>query len=227
MNTKSVPEYVTNAALARVLKMRWATLASYWIFQGILMMDNYERGVKILFDILTTLILYSAAVGLSAFKTVPALITAFIVSHTLNMFLNGHFPALGKFLGFAPLAGDKFNAYVKDMIRRWDRKAFVRFVAAYGSAARGEMSSRSDFDVRVLPKPGFTDKLKCALWIAAERSRALFKKFPLDIYLISDISGLKKMRPEETPLLLVQKEEPSGCFSAYKVFDEKRDISRQ
>jgi hypothetical protein len=44
--------------------------------------------------------------------------------------------------------------------------------------------------------------------------------FPIDIYVESRLSGLSRMRSDETPIILVAEDAPENYFTRFELFDK-------
>ena len=76
----------------------------------------------------------------------------------------------------------------------------------FGSLSREHFSSSSDLDVRVISKEGFFNCYISCFWVFLERFRALLNKYPLDVYVVTKRKGLEKLRTDEIPIVLFDKE---------------------
>jgi predicted nucleotidyltransferase len=85
---------------------------------------------------------------------------------------------------------------------RAERETSIQLIAIYGSMSRKELSESSDLDVRILRKKGFLNGLKACLFGSFERTRSLFNKFPLDLYVIDSKDHLSKTREDETAIVI-------------------------
>ena len=219
MKTRKLPEYVTNAFLIKLLKHKTITFLSYWILQGILYMNPYEKVFKLLLDVIGTFVIGLSLLPFFKDNHFLLITTAFVISHTLNMLLNGHFFALGRFLGFTKISADRYFDYIHKMKIRWDKRNCVKLVLIYGSLSREKITETSDLDVRVLCKENIWNIIECCFWIFIERSIGLFSRFPIDIYLETNPSGLKRMRADEIPVVLVSVDSPEEYFDSYTLYN--------
>lgn len=168
---------------------------SHWAFQSLFYMGWTERAYKISIDILLTIIAYS---GLQWFLPWQiALITGFVLAHTVNFLFNGQLWAALKCFGLVKMSNKSFFAYVQSLVERARREPSIRSLIVYGSLARGEKTDTSDLDARLLRQAGFMNALRACTFLLLERSRALFAHFPLDMYLVDNPKALKKLRSDE------------------------------
>lgn len=76
----------------------------------------------------------------------------------------------------------------------------------YGSLSRNKWQKKSDLDIRFLRKPGLVNGFTGYIFVFKERLIALKNKQPLDVYMADDIQFLKKMRNDEFPIFLKNKD---------------------
>jgi hypothetical protein len=179
----------------RLLRSPGSAIAMHWAFQSLLYMDPTERRFKLCLDILIT-----AVLGILLDIWLPALaawITAFLVAHTLNFLFNGQLWGILKHYGFVKQTREQFTRYVQDLDQRAQRELSIQYIVAYGSLSRREWSVSSDLDARIVRYPGLINGLRASWFLLRERSRALFKRFPLDVYIVDSENSLKRLRPDE------------------------------
>lgn len=197
-----------------LFKFKLFIVVSNWIFQGMLYADKTERVFRLLLDGLMTLILYAFFINL-ILDTHIVLIFSFFVAHTVNWIFNGQLFVLGRYVGIKPKKQDKFCIYINELKSRVEREKSIQLVAIYGSLSREELNENSDLDVRIIRKNGFLNGLRACLFGFSERTRALFSRFPLDIYVIDSPNHLLKMRKDESPKIL---------YDPYHISDQKKDV---
>ncbi len=192
MNKKSIPSWIQNPLLIKILKTNIGVVFSYWLFQGILYMDIREKTFKLFLDLLLTLLFYK--IGLN-------LLFSFIIAHTINMFFNGHFYVLKHNLGKLNNEPSSFIQYIEKFSERINSQKYLLGAASYGSLSRNEFKTTSDFDLRVFPKKSVVSWVKALFWIMSERALSFIHKFPMDIYAF-DLSKIdEKMRSDEPPII--------------------------
>ncbi|AKB33064.1 hypothetical protein MSSIH_2374 [Methanosarcina siciliae HI350] len=184
-----------------LFKFKIFIVLSNWIFQGMLYADKTERSFRLLVDCLITLVLYAVSTNLipSAYF---GLILSFFVAHTVNWIFNGQLFVLGRYLGIKPKKQNEFCKYINELKYRAEREKSIQLVAVYGSLSRKELSESSDLDVRIIRKRGLLNGLKACLFGFSERTKALFDKFPLDLYVIDSEDHLSKLRDDEAAILI-------------------------
>jgi thymidylate kinase len=183
----------------------WLALVSHWIFQSMLYMDPSERWFKLGLDFILT------ALGTLLLKTWLAWPVAFGVSfvaaHTLNFFLNGQLFALLKNYGGVSHTYEQFVAYTDALAQRAQKETSIQKIVMYGSISRQSWSHCSDLDARILRKPGLKNGIRAAWFLLKERTRALYSKFPLDMYVLDSERSLhdRRLKADEKPVLLEAK----------------------
>ncbi|MDQ4077548.1 MAG: hypothetical protein M3220_15045 [Chloroflexota bacterium] len=185
--------------LQRLLRHPLAALASHWVFQGLLYMDTTERRFKIALDALLTLV----GVKLMENRLPQALSVpvAFLSAHTLNFLLNGQLWGVLKHYGFVNQSYDTFDRYAQELEAGLKREPSMAYAAMYGSLSRTGWTPASDLDLRLVRRPGYRNAFRACFFVLRERARALFRRFPLDIYVFDNFSALKRMRNDEPPIV--------------------------
>lgn len=174
-------------------------LASHWLFQGLLAMDPTERGFKLGLDGLLWLLLYRLL--RSVLPARGALALGFFLAHTLNFVFNGQIFGVLKHYGGVRRSWEQFDREVQELRGRLARRPDIVYAAAYGSLARRQWSPTSDLDVRVVRAPGLTSAWRVSWWALSERTRALAHRFPLDLLVLDDCTGLDRMAEKEPVVL--------------------------
>jgi thymidylate kinase len=183
----------------------WLALVSHWIFQSVLYMDPSERWFKLGLDFILT------ALGTLLLKTwlawPVAVGVSFFAAHTLNFFLNGQLFALLKNYGGVSHTYEQFMAYTDALAQRAKKETSIQKIVMYGSISRQSWSHSSDLDARILRKPGVKNGIRAAWFLLKERTRALFSRFPLDMYVLDSERSLKdsRLKADEQPVLLEAK----------------------
>jgi L-malate glycosyltransferase len=187
---------IQSPAIKQALNYPLTAVISHWTFQSLFYMDRTERWFKLSLDLGLTVLLWSV---------LHQWLTAFLIAHSLNFFFNGQLWGLLKHYGLVHWAYDDFNAYVDELAQRARRESSIQSLCVYGSLARGEWNDQSDLDARLLRKPGPVNGLRSCLFLLAERTRALVKRFPLDLYVLdNDNPSAKLCTAEKSSDLLAQ-----------------------
>lgn len=172
-----------------------------WFFQSILYMDRTERAYKLFLELIFALLTFVIISPLTPLWL--AIVISLVNGHSLNWLLNGHLFGLLKTFEYGEIDPQKLNGYISGFKKRLSEEKSIDEALCYGSLARGEMNNHSDLDVRVIRKKGFVNGIRSCNFVFFERSRALFLKFPLDIYVLDDSSGLSLLRDDEVPIRLL------------------------
>lgn len=212
MTAAKAPHYgkFRSPLLRLILKCPVSALVLHWVFQSLVYMDPTERWFKLGLDAVLTALL-APLLGLFL-RPVPALLLSFLVAHTLNFLFNGQLWGALKQYGLVYTSPQALERYLSGLRRRALREPSIRHLYVYGSLAREEWSPFSDLDARLVRRPGFFNGLSACWFVLKERSRALFARFPLDLYVVDRVGNLKKLRPDETVLDLLDTEliRPAG-----------------
>lgn len=204
MKKVSPPYYKASKSqfLRPVLSNVFTALGVHWFFQSILQMDHTERCFKLAFDaVLTILFFLILRQWLSPYA---AILSSWLVAHTVNFLLNGHIFCVLKSFGRVTHDREAFEAYTASLANRLDIEPSIAWAAAYGSLTRGEWKTTSDLDVRVIRLPGLFNGIRACFFILGERTRAHLQKFPLDILLLDSPRLLGQIRKDESPFVLYQ-----------------------
>jgi hypothetical protein len=165
-------------------------------------MNGYERFVKLSLDAVFITI---ALIAYSQPPTPLLFATLFLIAHTLNWVFNGHIFVLMRYVRPFPKTPEHFDDFVARLERWGQRSSCVQGIAIYGSYCRGCLHANSDLDVRILVDRGFLQGLCGALFCVVARWHAFFLAFPLDIYCSVGGDGLEKLRDDEIPAVILDK----------------------
>jgi hypothetical protein len=186
---------MTNPFLRKLLKYPAIALGMHWVFQSLFYMDSTERWFKLSLDSLVTLA-FATLLNL-LFADNLAWVLGFLLAHTLNFLFNSQIWGVLKTYGYIRLSYVNFTQYVDQLGHRAAVEPSLDHLVICGSLARQEWLPTSDLDARILRKKGVLNGLRACWFLLKERSRALFNRFPLDMYVIDDISSLDKLRADE------------------------------
>jgi predicted nucleotidyltransferase len=206
---------ITYPILRKLLKRPIIAVGLHWAFQSLFYMDSTERWFKLSLDLIFTLVLaltFSARV-----KGTLACLWGFLLAHTLNFLFNGQIWGVLKTYGYIAQPYTEFFQYVTQLSTRAAREPSIKRLIVYGSLARQDWSPTSDLDGRILRKPGFRNGVRSCWFLMKERSRALVSRFPLDLYVIDDISSLTRLRADEEGIELKDGPNP---FISFEIMDD-------
>lgn len=132
---------------------------------------------------------------------------AAVCSHCLNFLVNGQLWVLMKNFDLVSTSTEEFRDWNRLIARKAETSSSIAAAATYGSLARHELSTTSDLDVRIVRRPGVLNGLRACSLVAALRFRALIRRFPLDIYVVDSTDSLERLRDDEPPILLSNKDD--------------------
>ena len=201
MEPKKKYAKVQSNCLRMLLESKVGVLLSNWCFQGMLYMEPAEVFFKVLLECFFWG-LAAAILSRTGLRPVIVWCLALIIAHTANWLFNGHLFVLGRYLGFTHTRPEKFIAYPLGIKARLETKKSVAAAAMFGSLSRDNFSTTSDLDMRIIYRRGVANSLVACFWGFMERFRALLNSFPLDVYVIRKTRSIKKLRPDEPPVVL-------------------------
>lgn len=185
--------------LTPIFKFKIIVIFTNWLFQGILYSDKTEKMFKLCLDVIFTFIFFRLVFDPSNYIN---LLLAFLMSHTFNWVFNGQLFALAKNFGIVYNDPEKIIDYAYSVRDRASVEGSISCIIIYGSLVREEIKSTSDLDLRIIRKKGFLNGLRACIFGFKERSRALFYRFPLDMYIVDSSKHLLKLRQDENPVVL-------------------------
>lgn len=180
-------------------------LLVHWLFQSLLYMDTTERFFKIGLDIGMGLMFF--VIFRLWFYVAIAIILAFLTAHSINFLFNGHVWAVLKHYGVVRTSRTVFLKRKEEIVEMIRSEPSIMLAVAYGSFSRGEWDELSDFDIRIVRKPGLWNGFRACSFNLLERTRALYHSFPLDSYILDSDKSLGKMRKDEDPVFLLGKDD--------------------
>ncbi|AFV24610.1 hypothetical protein Mpsy_2406 [Methanolobus psychrophilus R15] len=199
MKEKKTYAHIDIGPLTMLFRFKAVIIFTNWLFQGLLYADKTERLFKISLDLLTTVMIFLILTNFSIF---PRIVIAFVISHTFYWIFNGQLFALAKNFGIVHNDPKRIIDYAYGIKGRASKEKSIDCVLVYGSLVREEIKDTSDLDLRIIRKPGNFNGMRACAFGMTERSRALFNRFPLDMFVIDSTSHLKKMRFDEKPRIL-------------------------
>jgi hypothetical protein len=180
-NIKSPP-------LRYLFRFPLVAIISHWLFQGILYMDPTERYFKLTLDLVMFVILYGCLSLI--FNSLWMLFAAFLIAHTINFLFNGHLWGVLKHYGFIHHEEELFSLYRDKLFQRVQKEQSIKSIYICGSLIRNQYTPSSDLDIRLIRSPGFLNAMRICCFALLERSRAVLKKFPLDLYILDDTNEI-------------------------------------
>jgi len=171
--------------------------------------DKSERFFRIIIEAAAFVLAVCAFVELGKVATITAIVSAFVVTHTLLWFLTGNFWVymLDSFLLVRNPGMVKIISFV-ELTKRW----FTFFDSAetiliYGSMCRRQFHNRSDLDLRVLRRrDSFIGLLALPVGFIL-RAYSFFIMLPVDLEVVDSAKFLEKqMRKDEAPIVVYQRD---------------------
>lgn len=190
-------------ALRPFLRSPVFAMSVHWIFQGMLYMGRTELLFKLGLDLSLTAISWILFYWALGMPWAWAALSAFLVAHTLNFLFNGQVWVVLKHFHLVTNSRSEFEEYLSQIAERIQAEPSIEWAAAYGSLVRGEWHESSDLDVRLVRKPGLWNGLRACWFVLRERSRALFTRFPLDVFMLDNPGRLADMRDDEQPQVII------------------------
>jgi len=178
-------------------------LLSHWFFQGLLYMDNTERFFKLGIDLLGCLIMVPIFTILFRMNFLLTLMLSLFIIHTLNFLFNGQVWGVLKKYGLVHITWLQYEQYVKNLAERVNKEHSIIKALVYGSVSRKEWNESSDLDIRIIRKTGLWHGVRVCSFLLCERSRALFKRFPIDAYVLDNTKSLSKLSIDEEGINLI------------------------
>jgi hypothetical protein len=205
MRSKKISQYGRLQSILpyRIVSSLPFALLTHWVFQSMLYVDPTERWFKISIDItLTTVftIIFNAIIN----QLGLAFLLAFLISHTINFLCNGQLWCVLKNFGISRIEYLNFVNHVNNIASRARREPSLAHMYIYGSITLKNWTQESDFDARIIRKPGFLNGLRACWFLLKERTRALLLCFPIDIYVLDNFKSLQKMNPREKGIDLLE-----------------------
>lgn len=213
MHTEQKLEKALKRKIARKAKPggspKWINLPRNWLHQAITYMDMGELLARLIVEAAEiVLVLLALRIGLPDIGLASAVISAVVIVHTWNWVTNGLFWNV-LIVTFPNLKNPGARAtvdYLNSMRDRLKKHPSITGLLVYGSVTRGAWHDRSDIDIRILRAPGASNLLISVLLTMKERFRAFLERQPMDLYLADGVNFLMKMRQDEKPVLLINRD---------------------
>lgn len=193
---KHLSPKIESTWLGELLKYGYMIFVSAWILQGMRIMSNKERIVKILLDLLLMVLFIACGVHW---------IVSFVIAHTLNFMFNGQFHAMFTHMGATGSSAQYFLQRTIWFRNKISNHSFIDAAIAYGSLSRGCYKKTSDIDLRLIPASGMWNEWKCVIYALWLRAMAFCLRYPLDMYVYSPEVVVKRMRTDELPIMLYER----------------------
>jgi len=221
---KKSPAWLNNQFLIKLYQSKVGVLFSNWLAQCMLYAEPTEILFRLCLEVFIFLLLFGVYV---VFKDVTLFnsVGIALLTHTITFFINGQFFVLGRFFGIVYNKPVPFIEYPGRIKKRLLKRRSIIGLVMFGSLSREKFSTSSDLDIRVIASDDFINIFIACFWTFIERFRALLNKYPLDVYVVTWHKGLEKLRSDEPPIVLFDKERLTtkhyNKFYDYDTFKEK------
>lgn len=198
---KHLPKRLEGTALGEFCRYGFMIFISAWILQGVRISNWREIFIRYMIDaiLMTLMILLGVHWAL-----------AFFIAHSINFTLNGQLFAMYTHMGATGVKADKFLNDTIKLNKKIEKHRFIRASIAYGSLSRGCYKKTSDIDIRLIPAEG--GWWRTALYAVWLRTWAFFVHYPLDMYCYDPEVVVKKMRTDELPIMVNERDK---CMSKW------------
>lgn len=192
---KHLPKKLQGTWFGELCRFGFMIFLSAWLLQGVRITNWREVVIRYMIDaVLMTLMILLGVHW----------VLAFFIAHSINFTMNGQLFAMYTHMG---ATGVKANKFLNDTIilsRKIEKHKFIRASIAYGSLSRGCYKKTSDIDIRLIPtEGGWWLTALYAVWL---RIWAFFVHYPLDMYCYDPEVVVKKMRTDELPIMVNERE---------------------
>ena len=139
-------------------------------------MNHAERLHRLGLELLLFLAIF-CLLELVGVATIETIVVTLAVVHTLSWLFNGHFFVLQRYLYYRPQDPIAFHLYIAEIYRQVVDKPYLLAVVAFGSIAQGKFRNTSDFDVRLIPRPGATNIINTLNLCTLQRNTGILSWF--------------------------------------------------
>lgn len=191
---KNLPRPIKGTKLGEFFRYGFMIFISAWILQGVHITNWREVIIRYAIDFVLTLAMM--ALGMNW-------LLAFFIAHSINFALNGQLFAMYTHMGATRVKPSHFLRCTQKMHDMLVNRDYIDAAIAYGSLSRGCYKQTSDIDIRIIPaKKGWWKSAIYAVWL---RIWAFFSGYPLDLYCYAPEVVIKKMRTDELPIILIER----------------------
>lgn len=191
---KVLPARLQGTAVGEFLRYGFMIFLSAWILQGVRITNWRENVIRYAIDAVLTLLLVLCGLHW---------LIALIIAHSINFALNGQLFAMYTHMGATNVTAAQFLDRTRKMRDKIEKQPFIDAAIAYGSLSRGCYKSTSDIDIRLIPAKG--GWWRTALYAVGLRTWAFFAAYPLDLYCYEPEVVIKKMRSDELPIIVAER----------------------
>lgn len=192
---KHLPERLKGTLVGEFCRYGFMIFLSAWILQGVRITNWREVVIRYAIDATLMAIMISLGIHWAL---------AFFIAHSINFALNGQLFAMYTHMGATGVKADKFLQETITMSKMIEKHKFIRASIAYGSLSRGCYKKTSDIDIRLIPAE--SGWWLTALYAVRLRIWAFFVHYPLDMYCYDPEMVIKKMRTDELPIMVNERD---------------------
>lgn len=215
---KRLPRRLRGTWFDEWMSYGYITFITSYILQGMLYANWRDNVIKIGSDVIITV----------ALSLVMPWWAGLLIAHTLNYCLNGQAICVFYHIRAGNLTAWQFYDGTVAMKRRLDRCRYMAAAIAYGSLSTGKWHPSSDIDIRFIPKGGELNYWRAMFWAVGERSRAFFRRYPLDMYVFTMRHSYEVMSKDEKPIIFKDVDnEHQQYYKEVVTFDEWCEVFRK
>ena len=193
---KFLPKRLQGTAIGEFCRYGFMIFLSAWILQGVHATNWREVVIRYAIDAVLTVGMVLLGVHW---------LFALIIAHSINFTLNGQLFAMFTHMGATGVKADKFLRCTTTMKNKIEKHRFINASIAYGSLSRGCYKRTSGIDIRLnTAKNGWWKTAFYAVWL---RTWAFCVGYPLDMYCYDPEVVIKKMRTDELPIMVNERNE--------------------
>lgn len=192
---KHLPKRLEGTCIGEFCRYGFMIFLSAWILQGVRITNWREIVIRYSIDAILMAIMIPLGIHWAS---------AFFIAHSINFALNGQLFAMYTHMGATGVKAEKFLHDTILLSKKVQKHEFVRASIAYGSLSRGCYKKTSDIDIRLIPaESGWWRTALYAVWL---RTWAFFVHYPLDMYCYDPEVVVKKMRSDELPIMVNERD---------------------
>lgn len=171
----------------------------HWILQGIFHREKGEKILRLLFESTTIIVLcaiFSFFLGIYV-----ALLLSIFLAHSIFFVCDSY---IWSVLRVKKLSSPEVQEHLKQIQNRARNKKYLKAVAIFGSLSRLRSNEFSDVDLKIIPQEGILNLILSYFFALNERLKSFVNGFPLDLFILDDMTSLNKLRNEDlfSPIIL-------------------------
>lgn len=196
-------------------------IVSNWLLQGMRYMEPGELTLKIVLTLIPSLLIFFLISYAKGSIILWQVVLVLFLVHTFNWVFNGQIFVLARYLPFnCKMTIEKMDSFIREIHTMSSEMNSLEAVLIFGSLSRGEITSTSDLDVRIMRRKGVIKALKAYMLAVKLRAKAFIRRFPLDIYTFGDMSYLRRSREDEPPVVIIDNKFVEKHYDVYSIYEE-------